>query len=126
METYDITICLNQNEDVDLIDILEVIGERGKKASWNISGVECIGKSSDILHNYSDKKEQISGEELYQVCSDNLQVIDGEFKVFEQNESSFWILVRALDGTEFDIETDDLELLKNLRSELKGVKDLIY
>ncbi len=91
METHGITISLIHNDDVDLSKILDVIGEHGKQSTWKISGVECIGSSSELLHTYSDNCELASGEELYQICSNNLQVIEREFAAVKKSEKSSWV-----------------------------------
>jgi len=67
------------------------------------------------LHKFSDDEKVISGEEFYNVVSDIYQTLDGTFEAFKPNETLHWLLIRAVRGDEFDIETKDLVLLKRIR-----------
>lgn len=126
MKSYGITIYLTDDNQFDLIDILKVIGEKGKCLSWSISNLDCLGETSEVLHKFSDGNEQISGTELYQLFLQIYQTIEGNFVGFENNSTNDLITIRAIDGSEFDVETNDSEILKNIRNNFESVKDLVY
>lgn len=126
LEKKGITIFLNEESDVDLKDILRVIRQVGENSSWKISDVECFGENAEHLHRISDEEKTISGDEFFGIVSSIHQTIEGTFEAFMQKEISSWCLIRAVDGTEFDIETKDLELLKKIRFSFENVKDLKY
>jgi hypothetical protein len=117
---------LNSNYRTDLKNILQVIGEDGKHSTWKISDVECLGKSAETLHQISDEGKEISGEEFYKIVSDIYQVLDGTFEAFKPNENHHWLLIRSIRGDEFDIETEDKELLETIRVSFQDVRDLVY
>lgn len=126
LQKYGVTIYLNGEDEVDLVETLQITGESGKRSNWKLQNIECIGDTAETLHSFSDQKKEISGIEFYNLVSNIHQTIDGSFEAYNPNETSHWLLIRAVDGTEFDIETEDLELLKRIRYSFRNVKDLIY
>ncbi len=126
LNNYGVTIYLKDNDKTDLIHILDIIGETGKKATWKISYLDCLGESSDKLHNFSDNHILISGSKLFQLFSEIYQTIEGEFVAFESNNTKSFLTIRAIDGSEFDIEAIDTEILERIRKSFANVKDLIY
>ena len=126
LENHGVTIYLSNDSKTDLRNILNVVGEIGKQSIWTISNVECFGESADVLHQISDKKKKISGEEFYELVSSIYQIIDGDFVAYNSSENNYWLLIRSVRGDEFDIETKDKKLLKKLRESFKNIKDLVY
>ena len=126
MKNHGVTINLIENDKTDLKQILEIVGELGKQSTWKLTNVECFGKSAEILHEFSDNKKEISGKEFYNAVLGIHQTIDGIFEAFNTNEISNWLLIRAIRGDEFDIETKHQELLKKIRDSFKNVQDLVY
>jgi hypothetical protein len=124
LQNYGVTIYLNDNEEIDLKNILQVIGETGRQSDWKISDVECSGENAEIIHQISDVQEIISGKQFYTIIQDINQTIDGVFEAYRPNKTLNWLLIRAVDGTEFDIETEDLEIMKRIRYSFHNVKDL--
>jgi hypothetical protein len=126
VQNHGVTIYLGEKDKTDLKDILQIVGELGKQSIWKLSDVECFGKSAEILHKFSDNEKVISGKEFYNVVSDIHQTLDGVFEAYKPDEITHWLLIRAIRGDEFDIETKDEELLKTIRNSFKNVKDLAY
>lgn len=126
MQTYGVTIYLGNEDKTDLKEILNIVGEAGKQSIWKISDVECFGETSEVLHQVSDETEKVSGEDFYNIVSGIHQVIDGYFEAYRPNETENWILIRSIRGDEFDIETKDEKLLKDIRNSFKDVRDLVY
>lgn len=107
----------------DLGNILSIIGEKADKSIWKVSGVECVGKSADILHKISDESVTISGDELFNISQNLSQIIEGEFEAFLDDER--WLIIRAVDSSEYDVETDDLDVLNKVRQSFLNVKDML-
>jgi hypothetical protein len=126
LNNYGVTIYLKDNDKTDLIHILEIIGEIGKTAVWKISYLDCLGEKSDNLHYFSDNHIRISGRKLYQLFSEIYQTIEGEFVAFESDNTKSFLTIRAINGSEFDVETIDTEILERIRKSFDNVKDLIY
>jgi hypothetical protein len=126
LDNYGVTIYLSSEDETDLKKILEIIGEIGRESIWKISDVDCFGETSEVLHPISDEAEKISGVDFYNIVSGIHQVIDGNFEAYRPNETENWILIRSIRGDEFDIETKDEKLLKDIRNSFKDVRDLVY
>lgn len=125
MKTRGITIYLIHNDNVDLKEILEVVGDGGKQSTWKISYTDCFGESGETINKLSDEGKEISGIQFYKLALGIHQTLSGEFQAFKSNEKTHWLLIRSIRGDEFDIETGDLELLKKFCSKFNDVKDLI-
>jgi hypothetical protein len=126
MRNYGVTIYSSNNDRFDLKEILGIVGDQGKQSIWKVSDVECFGKEAEILHEISDNQQTISGDEFYKITSNINQVIDGTFMGYKHNQDNHWILIRSIRGDEFDVETNDKNILKILRRTFKKVRDLIY
>jgi hypothetical protein len=126
LKTYGLTIYLIHNANVDLKEILEVIGEDGRQSTWKISDADCLGESAETLHKFSDEGKEISGIQFYKLALGIYQTLSGEFNSYKPNTKLHWLLIRSIRGDEFDIETDDFTLLNKFRNKFKDVKDLIY
>jgi hypothetical protein len=126
LQNYGVTINLSDTDKTDLKYILQIIGEIGRQSLWKISDVECLGESAEILHQISDEERKITGIEFYEIVSRIYQTLDGTFEAYKTNESSHWLLIRSIRGDEFDIETEDEELLNKLLNSFHKVKDLVY
>lgn len=126
MKNYGLTIHLGENYNIDLKHILKVIGHTGKLSNWKISNAECFGENSYKIHEISDTKEQITGEEFYKLVLGINQTISGEFNAFKLNKNYSWLTIRSIRGKEFDIETEDKELLNRICKSFHNISDLIY
>lgn len=109
----------------DLVDILNFIGEKAICSKWKVSYVECNGRTAEELHKISDEKILISGKHLFLIASNLLQTIDGKFEAFLGNELIPWLIIRAVDSSEFDVETDDFDVLQKIRQSFSNVVDLV-
>ncbi len=126
MKNYGVTIYLTDDNKFDLVDILKVIGEKGRCLSWSISDLDCLGETSEVLDEISDLNKHVSGTEFYQLFSQIYQTIEGDFVGFENNSTNALITIKAIDGSEFDVETNNSEILENIRNNFEEVIDLIY
>jgi len=110
----------------DLIDILNLVGDKAIISTWALSGVEAIGKSAKELHHISDIHLIISGSLLCEIASNIQQTIDGCFMGYIDRKASPWIIIRAVDSSAFDVETDDTTTLNKIRKHFREVDDLPY
>ncbi|MGI9055683.1 MAG: hypothetical protein ACR2F2_07760 [Pyrinomonadaceae bacterium] len=126
MQNHGVTIHLNNNYRIDLQEILNAVGEVGKYSVWKISDAECFGEEDEKIHNISDKEEEISGEEFYKLVSGICQTLGGCFDAYKTKENHWWLRIRSIRGDEFDIETEDNELLDRIRKSFHDITDLVY
>ena len=123
---HGVTICLKENTEYDLKHILGIIGNIGEKSYWKICDAECLGASVQILHTISDERKIVSGKQFYEIVQSIYQTIDGVFEAYKQGKAASWLSIRAIRADEFDIETDDKELLNKIRGSFPNVIDLVY
>lgn len=109
----------------DLIDILKVIDEKALLSIWKISDVECIGEDAEKLHNISDMGIQITGKELFSISSNLLQIIDGDFEAYLGPQKLPWLIIKAVDSSEYEVESDDENVINKLKISFSNVVDLL-
>ena len=111
--------------EIDLIDILCLLGSLVKNSEWELSGVECAGgNAADDLHRLSDSSARVPGRSLLRLAADVTQIIDGLFKGYRNGENHPWIVVRAVDSSAYDVESEDKEVLARVRKYFRNVTDL--
>jgi hypothetical protein len=112
------------NLPISLQDILNVLGATGRSAVWRVSGVEVApSELADRLHAASDRGMALSGDELFALAA-GIQVIDGEFEATRAKTTEPWVLLRAVDGTSWDVVTDDLGVLRDYERSFPDVAPL--
>ena len=126
MQNHGVTIHLNNNYRIDLKEILNAVGNDGKYSVWKISDAECFGEEAEKIHNISDNETKLSGGEFYKLINGIYQTIDGCFDAYKPKENHWWLRIRSIRGDEFDIETEDEELLSRIRKSFHEITNLIY
>ena len=106
---------------VDLVDILHLLGSQAQNSKWEISEVECVGAAADALHKLSDSKARVPGHTLLQIAAHLTQVIDGEFTGYCEGEKQPWVIVRAVDSSAYDVQSEDEDVLAQIRCRFKEV-----
>ena len=109
----------------DLVDILRAIGPQAEQSIWKIEGLECFGDAAELLHDISDNGRTIDGKKLVRLADQVYQTIDGYISGYRNDtDEQPWIIVRAVDGTSFDVECADPVVLDRLRQRFNTVTDL--
>ena len=108
----------------DLIDILDLIGEDAVRSEWKVSGLECLGQRADEFHAIADAVTPISGAALRSLAHGIYQTIDGRFEAFLPTTDTPWLIIRAADSSCFDVETEQPDILDQLRKRFSAVVDL--
>lgn len=110
---------------VNLRDLLHLAGAKAEESEWELRNLECIGDpEADECHRLSNSNEKISGNHLIRLASGLAQVIDGEFLAFQQGESEPWLIIRAVDSSAYDVESEDEALLNMISKRFKDVVDI--
>jgi hypothetical protein len=110
---------------LDLRDILRLIGPEAESAEWQLSDVEALdGKAAQELEDLADRKLKIPGHVLVRLSNDVGQVINGCFQAYRDQASEPWIIIRAVDSSAFDVETDSETLIEQIRRQFNNVADL--
>jgi len=106
----------------DLRDILGLARERVSASTWVCDDVECIGRTSDEVHASSDSGTELSGGRFLELADGIDQTIDGNFTAYISSGRP-WCVIRAIDGSEFVVITDDTTFLAELRRRFIDVRD---
>jgi hypothetical protein len=101
---------------IRLLDLLELGGERSQNSTWRVTAVEATGLDSETLHQAADTGEWIDGNNLLSLARGLDQVVDGRFAAYDRGQSEPWLLLGAVDSTSWDVASDDVALLKEVRS----------
>jgi hypothetical protein len=107
---------------IDLVDVLELAGPDAIASLWQCNRVEAIGVAAVRMHAISDGP-LIRGKDLLAMARDVHQVVDGEFTAVRMVGNDPWLIVRAVDSTQYAVVTDSDDLLVRLRSTFKDVRD---
>ena len=107
----------------DLVDILRVVGLDAKSSSWRCRSVECTGDLAAELHRVSVSGSTLSGAEMFRLAGGVFQVIDGDFAAYRLGETRPWLVVRAIDSSEYAVITQDERLLARVRERFRDVRD---
>jgi hypothetical protein len=109
------------DQPVGLLDLLRLLGERGRNSVWLLKNLEVAPSSSaDGLHDASDQGLWVPGMELLELAAGYTQVIDGELIAHDSPDDPPWVMLRAVDGTEWDVYSEDESLLSQIAA---GVPD---
>jgi hypothetical protein len=110
---------------LDLRDILRLIGPEAETAEWQVSEVEALdGKAAQELEDLSDRKLKIPGHVLLRLSDNVGQIINGCFEAYRNQASEPWIVIRAVDSSAFDVETDSETLIEQIRRRFNNVADI--
>jgi hypothetical protein len=108
-----------------LADILRLSEVRARQSEWEVSDLECLGLSeTHELYRAVEMRVRLNGDRLLSLIGDCSQVIDGTFKGYEHGDEEPWVIIRAVDSSAYDIESDDDNLLSRIRQSFKEVKEL--
>ncbi|MCJ2033424.1 hypothetical protein [Methylobacterium sp. J-068] len=114
---------------VDPRAVLTMLGERAIRASWQIAGVArydeplfVTGEAEAHLEVLSQAQERIAGSLLSEFADQVTQVIWGEFIAYENGQDAPWVIVRAIDSSWCEVETDDGDVLARVRETFVDVR----
>jgi hypothetical protein len=110
---------------LDLRDILRLIGPEAETAEWQVSEVEALdGKAAQELEDLSDRDLKVPGHVLLRLSNDVGQIINGCFEAYRKEAREPWIVIRAVDSSAFDVETDSETLIEQIRRQFNNVADI--
>jgi hypothetical protein len=107
----------------DLVDILTAVMPYVADSVWTCSGVEAFGRRAEELHRCSEDKVSLDSSTLREIAAGLYQVVDGLFQAYHRDESSPWLIIRAVDSSAYDVETDDERVLSAIRERFENVSD---
>jgi hypothetical protein len=107
----------------DLRDILDVVRGQQPDLVWSVSGVEALGETQP-LEDAATQGTPIGTDELRRMAEGITQTIEGRFVGTRRVPGAAPVVViHAVDSSSFDVETDDRDILKELRRRFRRVTD---
>lgn len=117
----------------DLRDLLRLLAPRSLEARWVVSTVkssrpghewfEATGEGGERLEVLAQGDGQLSGSEFAALAENTRQVIWGEFVGSAPTQSDKpWVIIRAVDSTFYEIDSEDEAVLDKISSTYKDVR----
>ena len=115
---------------VDPRYVLTMLGERALRASWQVAGVAsyhdtfCVTgeEAADRLETLARSQTCVSGTLVSELVHQTTQVIWGEFAAYEEGKDAPWVIVRAIDSSWCEVETDDQDVLDRVHRTFADVR----
>lgn len=118
---------------VGLKDLLRLLAPRSLAADWTVSTVkssrpgyewfDATGEGGARLEALAQDNQHLSGADLAALAEKTRQVIWGEFVGSAPTRPDrTWVIIRAIDSTYYEIETDDEVVLDKVRSTYSDVR----
>jgi hypothetical protein len=109
---------------VSLDALLFIVQDAIADSRWDCHNVEAVGSTAAELHRLCDSRIEFNSAILRSLASGADQIIDGEFRAFKPDESRPWLIIRAVDSSAYDVETENPSLLHMLRSRFQRVSEI--
>ena len=118
---------------LELRDLLRLLAPKSLEANWIVSTVksstpghewfEATGEGGERLEGLAQNNAQLSGSDLAALAENTRQVIWGEFVGLPHTQSDkTWVIIRAVDSTFYEVDTDDEMVLSKISSTYKDVR----
>ena len=113
---------------VDLHHLLDLLGTRALHSMWEVDAVDdelmiAGEEAADELEEIAAWKGRVSGVLLSRLAHAVHQVIWGEFRGLEEQSAQTWVIIRAIDSTCYEVETEDVSILTLVRETFKDVRE---
>ncbi len=108
----------------DLIDILRALGSAAVNSEWELFAVESTGAAADTLHQLADNEERVAGACLLELAANVIQIFEGEFIGYWPNQDQPWVIICAVDGAAYDVESEGERVLARMREHFEYVIDI--
>jgi len=110
----------------DLAQVLAALGPHAISSSWSYRDLWFVSHDDQEvpeLEQDSEAMRLISGHDLMAATDRILQVIDGEFAAFDDDQNKPWVIVRAVDSSLWEVESSDANVLAVVRECFRSVED---
>jgi len=111
---------------LSLLNVLLLLGEARVAAStWQVRMADMAGEPSAAarLQRASDEAAPVAGSQILNYARAGVQLIDGEL-VASDPGSGPWVVVRAVDSSDWDVESDDLAVIAQVTEAIPAAQPL--
>ena len=110
---------------VGLAEILRVLGRDGQGLVWRLKLDEVAPDPTSYALEEILPTQVIDTRSLLALVDRNTQIVDGVMTGFDaSNESSPIVIIRAVDSTSWDVESNDEELIARIRRAFPDSRDI--
>ena len=112
--------------DFDLRDVLAALGQRVVTSRWRCPRLRYTSRDErdvPVLEQAGTEGRPVAGSDLAGGIGELLQVIDGEFEAFDENEVR-WAVIRAVDSSWWEVWSDDKSVLEAVRTTFRITEDI--
>lgn len=109
--------------------LLPMLGERALRASWEVAGVArfdeplfATGEGASQLEALCQPSKRISGVMLSQIFGRVEQIIWGEFSAYDDGDGTPWVILRAIDSSWCEVQTNDRGVLDFVHSTFADIR----
>jgi hypothetical protein len=109
---------------VSLEGVLDALGELVDGLRWRISNAWCMGENAEEFERLSSARAAVDTTQLQALARSVHQIIDGDFSGSGDGDLAPRIVIRAVDSSCFDVESDDERILERMRRRYVKVTDM--
>jgi hypothetical protein len=106
----------------DLSDLTQLLRDIVQECMWRCSGIECVGKSAERLHAFSDSGVAFPGEELLDLVTGIRQVVDGELIGRPAGHSEPSLIFRAIDSSLWEVSSSLPAVIQRVTARFQDVR----
>jgi hypothetical protein len=110
---------------VDLRHVLTALGQRALVSEWRVRDVWATGDATPTLEGL-DEAQVVSGQRLFELAQNVVQIIDGVFSGYEPGTSSPWVIVEARDSSYYAVHSDEPAVLAHIQKTFQKVTPYEY
>ena len=110
----------------DLAQVLAALGPHAISSYWSYRDLWFVSHDDQEvpeLEQDSEAMHLLSGHDLMAATDRILQVIDGEFAAFDDEQNKPWVIVRAVDSSFWEVESPDANVVAAVRGCFRSVED---
>ncbi len=111
----------------DLVDILTVLGAPVIESRWRVRNLWYVSHAGTDIAAYTRAEaaeELLDGREMVAAAHQARQVLDGEFEALRGGAEHPWLMLRAVDGSWWEVYSDDPSALRKLRAAFRDVEEI--
>ncbi len=111
----------NDDGGLDLDDILQLCEKDALRSTWRCRYVEVEGAAMQALEHAADEGLDIPGAEFLELVAGIDRTVEGDFEARRSGASAPWLLIRAIDGTSFEVYSSDRGVLTHVEATFRDV-----
>ncbi|MEO5930173.1 MAG: hypothetical protein ABIR47_09585 [Candidatus Kapaibacterium sp.] len=114
--------------EIDLRHIIALLGDDMRRCRWRVGNCESVGEEwgSGVVNALSSLDTVMPGEDFVRIVSGVYQTVEGSFTAFRPYSDTPWFEINAIDGTAFDVISDDPAILDILRCTFADIQELKF